>query len=365
MGSVVASLIVTSLGMSSHVSVLQNTTGAAVGGQTVVLGSGSLNAPTLITSDTTPGEFIAGGTSTGAPNATKAHFNVVAVNGNATITELKFKNVSVDGTITAVSVGSASATTLNDIAYLTGLNINVPNNGGGADIYALASYAPVGTTGVNSGQNADLALCSIKYTIGGTTATAGDTSCASPLKDSGQTMVLVGSAPSVTVATPASSILSASSNVEAIDVTVTANAAGPITLNSFVITSTLSAGTGSPVFATGPVIVKDGGNNNVSVLAASACAGTATCTPTITFGSGITAAPYLISAGGSQTFKIFLPISATIGSGTLPNTYMNTHLTSGTTDFSWVDTAGSASSAQVNPNTIFNYPSTTTSSVHN
>jgi len=373
MGNVVASLIVSSLGANSHVAVYQNGTsapGTAVNGQNITFGAGSLSTPNLVTSNTTTAEFIAAGTTTGAPSATKADFNIVATNGSATISELRFENTGTSGAVTSVTVNGVSAPTVSNIAYLTGLNIPVVQGGAGYDIVAYSSYAPVGSTGIASGSTADLQLCSIKYTIGGTTTTAGSTTCASgggfPV-DSAQTMKLVGSAPIVTVTTPTGAVLAASSAVEAIDVTVSANTAGPISVNSFNIVSNLTPASGS-AFNNTAIVVKDANNNTVSTLTASVCTAAATCTATVSFGSGVTAAPYSISAGQSQTFKVFLPVNTIGGSGTLPNTFMNTHLVStGTTDFVWTDTAGNATTttATSNANLIYNYPSTYTSQVHN
>jgi len=369
MGTVIASLTATSLGANSHVSISQNGNGTAQNGQTITLGAGTLSTPTLTTSNTTTAEFIAAGSTTGVTSATKADFNIVANNGSATISELRFKNTGTTGAVTAVTVNGVSAPIVNngtyDIAYLTGLSIPVANGGAGADIVAYSSFAPVGSTGIASGSTSTLSLCSIKYTIGGTTSTSGDTTCATPLLSSGQQMTLTGSAPIVTATTPTGSILSASSLVEAIDVTVAANTAGPIKVNSFNLSSTVTG-----TYQTAAVVVKDANNNVISTETTSACAGGATCTPTITFGSGSsTAAPYTIAAGQSQTFKVFLPIATVTGSGSIPYAFLYTHLTatSGGTDFVWTDTAGNATTttATQDATLIYNYPSTYTASVPN
>jgi hypothetical protein len=365
MGNIVATLTASSLGANSHVQILQNGNGTAVNGQNITLGAGSLSTPTLTTSNTTTAEFIATGSTTGVTSAAKADFNVVATNGSATISELRFISAGTSGAVTSVTVNGVSAPTVNNIAYLTGLSIPVANGGAGADIVAYSSFAPVGSTGIASGSTSTLSICSIKYTIGGTTTTSGDTTCGTPLLSSGQTMKLVASAPIVTVATPTGAVLGASSTVEAIDVTVAANNAGPIKVNSFNVVSSLTPA--GSAFSAAPIVVKDANNNTVATLTASACTAAATCTVTVSFGSGVTAAPYLISAGQSQTFKVFLPVNTLGGSGTLPNTFMNTHLTAtaGGTDFVWTDTAGNAAGTQGDATLIYNYPSTYTSQVHN
>ena len=389
MGAAIASLTTTATGMSSHVTVYQNggTTEVPVAGQTLTLGSGTLSTPTVVSSNTTQAQYIAGGTTTGITDATKVDFNVTAVNGNATITELKFKNTGTSGTVTGVRVGAVSAPTVGDIAYLTGVNLQISNGGAGADIVAYASYAPVGTTGVTSGGTASIALCSIKYTIGGTTTTVGDPTCLSStsttlldsthILTSNQTMTLVGSKPIVTVAQPAGVVLTASGSVEAIDVTIAADAAGPIKVNSFSINSTLSPSTALfGISASNPVIVKDANNNPVT-LAGASCASTATNINCFFANTGGTVqvllgSPYLINAGQSQTFKIFLPTGANTTTGTLPNSFMYTNIAVDTTSvstsnvyFSWFDTAGSNATAIAGTANIYNFPNTFTSSIHN
>ena len=356
-GSVVTTLLPTALGVSSNVVV----TPAVAYGQTIALGAGTFNTPTVVSSNTTQTQFVSGGTTTGVSNATKTEFNVTATNGTATISELKFKNTASSGAVTAVTVGGATAPTVSDVAYLTGLNITVPNGGAGFNLDALASYAPVGSTGVSSGSLANLVLCYVKYSIGGTTSTYGTTDCSSGTISSGQTMTLVGSKPTVTVSQPSSVVLTAG-NVEAIDVTVSADAAGPITMVSFPITSTISP---SGTFSTGTAnafIVKDANNNVVAVNTTSNFSATAGGTATVTFTT-----PRLIGAGNSETYKVFLPVATLGGTGTVPNTYMYSNLATGA-NFVWRDTAGQIGSTTVDvtgTTKIYNFPSTFTSSVHN
>jgi hypothetical protein len=360
MGTLIPTLTVTSLGMSSHVAITQ--TGAGTG-QTITFGAGSVNTPTVVTSTSTQGQNIAGGSTTGVTDATRATFNVTATNGTATISELKFKNTGTSGTVTNVRVGTVSAPTVTDIAYLTGLAIVVPNGGAGMNLDAYASYAPVGSTGVSSGGTAVLQLCSIKYTIGGTTSTSGDTTCASPLLSSGQTMKLYGSKPTITVATPVGAVVSPSSSVEAIDVTIAADAAGPITVVSFPVNTTIAGLAATTAnFTTADFVVKDEGNNTIST-ATGGCGATTACTNvTVTLNS---TTGYLIAAGTSKTFKVFVNTGAyTVPTTSLPNTFLYSSV-GGTGVMSWLDTAGSSTSAITGVTSIYNYPSTTTIGVHN
>ena len=385
-GSIVSTMQLTAIGVSSNVTVCSSSltggsngcgSGTALNGQTITLGSGTFGTPTFVTSGSTLAQNIAGGTTSGVADASKAQFKFTASNGNAVITELGFADTVAGGALTGVKVNGISAPVSSNKAYIFGLNIPVPQGGAGATIDAFASYAPVGTTGVSTTVTGDITslfkLSYVKYTIGGTTSTLcasaqgpGGSSCTATTGmpvNSAQTMILVGSKPTVTVAQPSGVVLTGSSYVEAIDVTIAADAAGPITMVSFPITASLSAGAGSPTFSTGsgnPFIVKDANNNSISTVTGNFTAtsgGTATVTLNSTTG-------YLIGAGQSQTFKVFLPVNA-LGTGTLPNTFMYTSLAASSA-FAWIDTAGGATVTTTNvTGNIYNYPSTFTSSIHN
>jgi len=370
-GIVTVSLPPTAIGASSNVTV----TPSATAGQTITIGSGSLATPTIVTSASTQSQYVAVGTTTGAIDATKAEFRVVASNGTATISELKFENLSgTSGAVTAVRVGSTTAPMVANVADLTGLALTVPNGGAGATIDAFASYVPADAAGTITGSTALLKLCYIKYTIGGTTTTSGTSSCGGAgtgilgsAVSSAQTMTLVGSKPTITVSQPTGAVLAVGA-VEAIDVTVTADAAGPITIKTIPITSTITSG----AFTTGTAFtVKDASNNTVALSSTSATGSLTGSKPVneftattggeaeISFSGG-----YLLAAGQSQTFKIFLPVATVSGSGALPNTFLYTSLVADG-NFSWRDTAGNASSDQTGVTYVYNYPSTFTAAVHN
>jgi len=383
-GAVTTTLQLTAVGSSSNVTLCSSSvtsgstngcnTGTALNGQAITLGSGTFGTPTIVTSGSTIAQYVAGGTTTGATDATKAEFKFTASSGSAVITELGFEDTVGSNALTGIRVGTVSSPIASNKAYLYGLNIAVPNGGAGATVDAFASYAPVGSTGLTTTTTGDitslLKLIYVKYTIGGTTSTlcasgkapgAGNCTATTGMPvNSAQTMTLVGSKPIVTVSQPSNVVLTVG-NVEAIDVTIAADNAGPITINTFAITSALAAGAGSPTFATGSgnaFVVKDANNNTISTTGnfTSTAGGTAT----ITLGSG-----YLLNAGASQTFKVFLPVAA-VGTGTLPNTYMYTSLAA-TSGFTWTDTAGNASAATSTNITgnIYNFPSTFTSAIHN
>ena len=373
-------LYVTALGSTSNVtlcspattggSIAGCNTGTAQDGQTMTISTGTFGVPTVSTTGTTTGQYIATGTTTGVTNAATAEFKFTATSGSATISELKFlDSVSGKNVVTSVSVGSVSAPMVGGTAYLTGLNIPVPNGGAGVTVDAKMSYAPIGSTGVattNTGDvTSNIRLDYVKYSMGGTTKTMCPTGngCTTNQADidSNQTMLLVGSKPTVTIATPTGVSIAAGQYSEAIDVTIAADTAGPLTMVSFPINVSLTGAgsTGTLAVATGgsfPVIVKDANNNTAGLSAtgnfSSGTGGIITVTLNSTTG-------YLLTAGQSQTFRVYVPI-ASITSGGSATWYnrINTNLVA-SSGFVWADTAGGATVTTTDiTSKIYNYPST-------
>jgi len=388
--TVITKLYVTALGSSSNVTLCSTgiTTGSMNGcntgtpatGQTITVATGTFGTPTVSTTGTTTGQYIAGGTvSPGVTNAATAEFKFTATNGNATITELRFSDdvvgaygASNKGAVTSVAVGSVSAPTFAGVASLTGLSIPVLQGGAGITIDAKMSYSPVGSTGVATITTGDITslmkLSYVKYTMGGSTytlcAASTGTTCNATTGmpvTSNQTMTLVGSKPTVTVGTPTGVSIAAGQYSEAIDVTIAADTAGPLTMISFPINVSLTGAgsTGTLAVATGGgnlVIVKDANNNTAGLSATgnfiSGTAGTITVTLNSTTG-------YLLSAGQSQTFRVYIPI-ASITSGGSATWYnrITSNLATGV-GFVWADTAGGAANSSGDiTSEIYNYPST-------
>jgi hypothetical protein len=379
-GSVRTDLNITARGTSSNVSICtaSNTdagNGCTTGykaGQTMTIGNATFGTPVVVTSGSTLSQYVAGGTTTGATDATKAQFKFTASSGTAKVIDLGFYDSVGAHAITKVRVGNVEGTNTGaDKFFLYGLNIDVPNGGAGAFVDAFASYSPVGPTGLTTTTTGDitslLKVSYIKYQVGNSTLTlcangyspAGgncDATTSMPIS-SAQTMSLVGSKPIVTVAQPSGVILT-TGPVEAIDVTIKADDKGPITINSFPITTNISASGGTPSFTTGTDFTVKDANNQTITATGSRSNATGSETTTVTLGSG-----YLLSAGQSQTFRVFVPVAA-VGTGTLPNTYLYSSLAA-SSGFSWTDTAGSASVASTGVTYMYNYPSTFTSSIHN
>ncbi len=340
-GQVNTTLQITAVGATSNVALTGTGLGSALTGQVMTVAAGSLATPTLTTSSTVS-QFVIGGST--PPLAT---YNFVATNGNATITELKFTTTGDTAAIDHVCIGTVCAPVVSGVADVAGLNLVVPAGYAGSNILVNPTYSAVGIGQQASNSVATMTLTYMKYTIGNTTTTNTTVSVASNAMD------LVATKPTVTATQPSGVVLGIGA-VEAIDVTVAADSAGSITLKDLPITSTLSAGTGTPLFTAGAIVVKDA--NNATVATTGSCTSAATCAATIAFTGG-----YTVAAGQSQTFKVFLPVAA-LGTGTLPNTYMYTSPVASSA-FSWTDVSGNATIT--NTTYVNNYPSTFTSSIHN
>ena len=351
--TVITTLAVTAIGSNSHVSLQQNGNGTAVTGQTITLAAGTINAaPTLLTASATTAQYVAA--ANGATDATKATYNFAATGGTATITELKFSATGAT-TITSVRVGTVSAPVVGGVAYLTGLSLAVPNGSSGLNQDVYVTYPVVGTNGLASGTTSALSLTYVKYSSGGTTTTlsTGDNSLNGGTAIAAPTMKLVGSKPTVTAAKPSTVV--AAGNVEAIDITVSADAAGNIALNTLPITVTPSS-TATLGTTANTIIVKD--SNNTTVATTNTAFSANGSTSVITFTGG-----YTIQAGQSQTFKIYVPVASTTPSG-VNSVSLSTVPATGS-NFSWTDIAGAAGSPQTGTTLIPSYPSTFTSVIYN
>lgn len=338
-GTLISTLTVTSTGVSSNVS----TTSAAITGQTMTLGSGAVVAPTFTASASSSVQYVAA--AGGANDVITARYNITSTNGSSTISELKFTTTGTANAITSVKVGNVSAPVIGTLAWLTGLNIPVPQGGSGANIDVMISYSNVGINGIASGSTAGIDLTYVKATSGGVTTELTPTV-------SSNTMTVVGSKPTVALTLPngatGSSVSGLSVGTKYVaDVRVSADAKGDIKVNTIGLTFTGNAA-GTTSNGAG-AIVKD---RNGSTIATAVVTGTAgqNATATLTFTGG-----YTISANTTETFKIELPVTAVAGA----SSSIATGLGAATT-FTWTDTAGNAGAA-VNGSLILNYPTSSVS----
>jgi hypothetical protein len=159
---------------------------------------------------------------------------------------LKF-SVTGTGSVTQVCVAGSCAPVVSGVAYITGLNIAVPNNNAGVNVNVIPTFAPVGVNGVTSNTTSLLTLTFVKSTIGGLTTTTTPSVAAN-------TMTLVGTKPTVGLVASNDSLVNGL--VKVADVTVAADAAGDVKVQNIPINVT---STGVATVATGSnnVIVKD------------------------------------------------------------------------------------------------------------
>ena len=361
-GTVITALNGTGTGTNSGQTVFLNSTGlsggSAVTGQTMTIGTGTLtNPPTLNTGSSPVAAFVIGGAN--STNQSLATYTFVSSNGASTITELHFgvtgTNVPTDTPITAVHVGGQTGQVLNsgsspETVTVTGLNIAVPNSSAGLNVPVTVDFAPVSSTnGIASGKTAILTLNYVKYTSGGQTASF-TPSVASP------TMTLVASRPTVAATQPTNKLAVAS--IEAIDVNVTADANGDITLNTLPITVGLSGATASST-AVNNIAVYRSTDLTTNIASSNTAFGAITGgTSTITLDNSKTR----ITAGTTLSLKVFVTL-LTVTAGASGSDSMATNLATGA-GFSWTDTAGGGT-ATTGTSLISGYPSTFTSIVNN
>jgi len=351
--------------------------------------------PTLVASSTTPAQYIAA--AGGASNAAQATFNFVSTSGAATIQELKFTVSGSDvpagasNTVTQICVGSVcappvtNATTGFKEASLTGLNLAVPNGGGGLTQNVLMSYSSVGTSGITPGTHAIVGLSYVKYQAGGATITScptnsqatacSNTTLAAVIYAPGATsnITLVGSKPAVVVGAGGGTgmILNASTKVG--QVTITADPKGAIKLRQLHFnigysgfTSNSGAGPDSVDTAT----LTFGGQTTgiTGVTCTVVDINNVVCKTTTNGGTFAYADDLAISAGQSQQFDLYITTTGEANTGTnkasVSTSLYNvagggTTSTAGTTSaFLWDDTSnnGGTGSTGLTGTSIYGFP---------
>ncbi|MEI8174850.1 MAG: hypothetical protein WCG28_02770, partial [bacterium] len=356
-GAIATKLSMTATGTTSNSTVTSSPTSQL--GQTVTTTAGVLTPSTLVTTSSPTAQLVIGGS-----NLALATYHFVATNGAATIDELTFK-VTTSGSSSApignVTVNEVSSsptyTTINNCTSdathmcvdLNGLGIVVPVGSAGLDVPVTVAFNSVGTGNQTSGNTAIITLQDVYSKFGSTNV---HTTTPNPAS---KTMTTVASKPTVTVSAPVNGVSALGVGyIEAIDVKVAADAAGPITMNSFTITSTPSS---AVAFDALKATVYDVGGAEIATDAGSACAGGAgvACAVTVTLTGGRT-----IAAGTSETYRVFLSVN-TLGATVSPNATINTKLTSAA-GFNWTDTAGAGTATD--GSAIYAFPATTLT-VHN
>jgi len=295
-GSIATTLNVSSIGSVDNIAA----TSGAKTGQTLTLGTGTIATPTIVTASTTPAQYVASSILSPATNASQATFSFISTSGAATISELKFtvsgSDADPSNTVTNICVGSVCASPVAGIADLTGLSLIVPNGGSGLTQSAQISYSGVGTGGIIPGMGSTVSLTYVKYSSGGTTTTISPSVAANMV-------TLVGSKPTVTVATGGNTgmVLGASTKVG--QVTVTADAKGDIKLNKLTFSIGYSGYTVAPTSTSAEYIALGG---QTTAISGSSCADSSSAAvETCTFGTGYDS-DFRIGAGQSQQFDLYM-----------------------------------------------------------
>jgi len=336
--TVVTTLSAIAQGQTSH-STLTITGNNAVG-QTITVTSGALGVSSAIVNTSPVAQFVVGGSTFPV-----VIYNATSSVGNSTITEMDF--TTTNSTISSVTVGGVTAPVVSGTAIVTGLAINVPSGFAGANIPVSVTYNTVGQNGLSTdGLSSTLTLTLVKSQNGNNAIAT-----LSPLSISSNAMTLVASKPTVVVANPGSSVTLGGST-ELIDITVSADPAGDINLDSLPISVTTNGG--SLQIPAQILVIKDANNNVISTATTSTfTVGTgATATTSVSFLNGVTTG-YRIPAGTSQTFKVFA--NPTGYSGTAGTLSIGTQL--GSASFlKWTDINGGSAESALTGASLANYP---------
>jgi hypothetical protein len=243
---------------------------------------------------------------------------------------------------------------------LTGL-LTLKKGGSGLNVSVYVSYPEVGTSGQASGTTSALTLTTIKSTSGNTTTTS-SVSVAAP------TMTLVGSKPTYTIAGSTDTL--ANGSVKIAEITVAADAKGDIRLGQLPVTVT-STGVVTIASAADNIVVKDTSgatiatkNATFAVSAGGSATGTICFdTATAACASGQTnAGGYLITAGTSKTFRIY--VTAATVSGAVNTTSLSTKLGAASSATFYDVAGGVTGNTPTTAALLYNYP-TDSVSIHN
>ncbi len=322
---------VTSIGVSSNVS----TTSAAIAGQTISFGSATLtNPPVFVSTASSNAQYVAAG-QTGATDGSKNVYRLTATGGSAKVTELKI--AASNSTVSSVRVGTVTAPVVSGVAYLTGLDLDVPTGSSGLLVEVYPTYNTVdNTNGVPSGTTSTLTLTHVKYTSGGTTNTI-TPSVAS------NAMTLVASKPTVTLGTLSNQGISVGTK-DILKFSVAADAKGELEVDSVSITIGSSGDIDFDTFelldASGNVI--SGTTFNVATINDAGAV-------VITLPAG-----YTVPAGTTKAFTFRANVASITTAGDTTGRSISAKLTSAAT-FMWTDIA-SGSTTSVAGTPIYGYP---------
>jgi len=338
--TITTTLSATAQGQTSHAALTINGNGAS--GQNITLTGGSLSIGSTIVNTSPTSQYVVGGSTFPV-----AIYNAVSSVGQSTITEMDF-TVTNNSTISSVTVGNQTAAVVGTSAIVTGLSIAVPSGYAGVNIPVSVTYSKVGQNGLTTdGLTSTLALSLVKSQSGTGSIVTLSTS---PLPLSANNMTLVASKPTVTVANAGSSV-TLGLPTELIDVTVSADAAGDINLDSLPITVTAN-GSGLSVGTQTLVVEDQNGNTITTATGTLAVSANSSATTSVSFLNGVSTG-YRIPAGTSQTFKIFA--NPTGYSGTAGTLSIGAQVGSASF-FKWTDIQGGSAESGLTGSAITNWP---------
>jgi hypothetical protein len=346
-GTASTTMFGTGQGVTSNQSVSLASAGSPAIGQTISVSTGSLGAPTLLTSASPVAQLVAAGST----NQAIATFFATSTSGT-TITELGFSASGTGATlaqdaISSVTVGGVTTPMTGTTSLVTGLSIAVPSGFGGVNIPVTVNYTPFGATPF-SNKFVQLILSHIKTVSGGQTTTSN-----APVYASGgtmtpvysPTMLVVGTVPTVSLAAPSSVLTTGTQEIAT--VTVTPGSTGnmiltqlPVTLGTStvnILPSSLSLQVGNSVIATTPA-------NGTGVF------------EDLVINNG----GYNIQANTPVTFAIYGTVTGSTGVGGSSSVVTSVQPAS---SFLWTDVTGNAAISS-GGTYIVNYP-TGSVSIHN
>ena len=372
-GTVRTNLAVQGLGATSNVSVYENgdaTLGLVpVYGQTITMANGSVNVPTMVSSDSTQAQYIS--SSSGSANGTTVNYKFIAQNGAGTVNTLKFTTT---GPVTQISVNGQTCNAVAGSCNIVGVNLAVPNTTTGVEVPAYVSYGTVSSVGgiALSGATSSIVMNEYDYTMGSgaqTLVTTGLGSTISPV------MYLVGAKPSLAVTTTSNAGLSTGEN-HLLDVAVTP-VGGTIGVGEMIFSVSSSQTTGTSTLSA--VRLADSSGTTITAFSCSSYSGANLATSSTLMSSGLfvkcidtgDSNGYQLSA--AKTFSLYGTVSFAAGLGAAGTSAVTTNLTSLTqggllvSPFTWYDVSGGAAAAQTlaqDAANFYSYP-TQTWSVHN
>lgn len=320
---------VTYIGSVSNIS---NTTSSAGGSITITAGAATINGLTGVTlnSGLSPvSQLVVGGQS----NFNIGTFNVKVSNsiGGATLKDLTF--TVLPNTINSITVNGKTGTVVGTTATIYNVGLTVPSDASGVNLPVTVSLVCAGTANgcsSNSPITASTSLNTVTYNDGTTVQTISSYATSSA-------MYIVGSKPTLSVNSTQQTGLVLGAENKVGEVTVLADAAGQVKINT-VTFATSTSGITAPVFASSRLA---DGNTTISNATCAVVSSQVVCT----FSGG-----YTVAAGTSKTFSLYATVNGTAASSVVVSAA--TSVT--TAGFNWDDSLGGGTS--ITGANIYNFP---------